>query len=116
MNEAWRAKAEDGIVLVVVGVGEDTLAMELEAMATSPTTLFNVSDFSALFDIAEALSERICLGGSRAGLHTTSNTSSLPPSRNTSSPALASGQLISSFLSNSNVPPQKIKTAVRIYR
>ena len=68
MDEAFRAKSEDGIVLLVVGVGDDTLALELEAMATSRDTLFNVTGFSALFDIAQALSERICIGESEAGL------------------------------------------------
>ncbi|KAK7507236.1 hypothetical protein BaRGS_00001171 [Batillaria attramentaria] len=60
MEEARLAKTQDGIVMFVVGVGEDTMQVELEAMATSRATLFNVMDFSALINIAEALRNRIC--------------------------------------------------------
>ncbi|XP_076458127.1 uncharacterized protein LOC143291882 [Babylonia areolata] len=60
MDESALAKRE-GVVMVVVGVGKDTLDTELNAMATSPDTLFNVTDFSALFVIAKALKEIICI-------------------------------------------------------
>ncbi|XP_025114149.1 cartilage matrix protein-like isoform X2 [Pomacea canaliculata] len=59
-SEASLAKTASGIVMLVIGVGKRTLQTELEAMASSPSTLFNVSDFSALIDIVETLRDQIC--------------------------------------------------------
>ncbi|KAL8587699.1 hypothetical protein ACOMHN_020917 [Nucella lapillus] len=80
IDEATLTK-RDGAVLVVVGVGvrDYTLAMELNAIATSRDTLFNVTDFSALFEIAEALREIICTSTTSTIALTTTTTSITTP-------------------------------------
>lgn len=70
-SEASLAKTASGIVMLVIGVGKRTLQTELEAMASSPSTLFNVSDFSALIDIVETLRDQICEGKRTVKTHST---------------------------------------------
>ncbi|XP_070186564.1 uncharacterized protein [Littorina saxatilis] len=106
MDEALLAKTVDGVVMVVVGVGLDTLATELDAMATSPATLFNVTGFSALFDIAAALRERICI----ASETTTSPISTTPRLPNI--PSMCQECLVKGGVGYNTYPPDCTKYVV----